>query len=278
MTIKTIDLNKLTLDPRAQPRTRMCLETVESYAESMIAGEEFPPVVVFGDGKRIFVGDGFHRIEGAKRASLASISCDLRNGGLREAIWFSLAANGQHGLRRSNEDKKTAVLKALQDEEWSRMSNRAIAEWVGVSHTFVNKLREGDAPDLDAEPAKPKGDGLAHEAAPARSPHDDEDQDDIDPSEVSRPDPDKVQAETEAARMVREAKDRQDGELGAALGAANEAATVCAKAFGKVLDLLAADKQAVKIAGLVGFDLVANATAASTALDEVLRVLAGGSE
>lgn len=66
---------------------------------------------------------------------------DVRQGTRRDAILYSVGANETHGLRRTNEDKRRAVMTLLSDEEWSRWSNNEIAQKCGVSHTFVNGMR-----------------------------------------------------------------------------------------------------------------------------------------
>jgi N6-adenosine-specific RNA methylase IME4 len=82
-----------------------------------------------------------HRHAAARQAGLQTLQVDVRPGALREAVLFSCAANGQHGLRRSNADKRKSALTLLQDPEWSQWSDRQIAEHVGVSNRFVSTLR-----------------------------------------------------------------------------------------------------------------------------------------
>jgi hypothetical protein len=54
-----------------------------------------------------------------------------------------------HGLRRTNEDKRRAVLTLLRDEEWSKKSQRWIAERCGVSHQFVANM-QGELSTVDS--------------------------------------------------------------------------------------------------------------------------------
>ena len=60
----------------------------------------------------------------------------------RDAILFSVSANAQHGQRRTNEDKRRAVMRLLEDPEWSRWPAREIARQCGVTHPFVSALRD----------------------------------------------------------------------------------------------------------------------------------------
>ncbi|MDR9404902.1 MAG: hypothetical protein RI580_15855 [Halothece sp. Uz-M2-17] len=68
----------------------------------------------------------------------------------RDAILHSVGANATHGLRRSNQDKRKAVVTLLQDNEWSQWSDafgsvfdlRAIARQCQVSTPLVGKIRQ----------------------------------------------------------------------------------------------------------------------------------------
>ncbi|WP_082378548.1 ParB/RepB/Spo0J family partition protein [Propionispora sp. 2/2-37] len=64
----------------------------------------------------------------------------MRNG-LEESCG-NVGANASHGLRRTNADKRKAVMMLLQDEEWSKWSNVKIAEQCCVSDMTVGRLRK----------------------------------------------------------------------------------------------------------------------------------------
>jgi hypothetical protein len=136
-----IPLDAIRADTQAQPRTSLMTDTVDSYIERMVEGDSFPPITVFFDGSIYWLGDGFHRYHAAKGCGLADFECDVREGGLREAILHSVGANAAHGLPRSNEDKRRAAMKLLNDPEWSQWSDREIARQCGVSNRFVSNLR-----------------------------------------------------------------------------------------------------------------------------------------
>src|SRR4051812_28954917 len=50
-------------------------------------------------------------------------------------------ANSSHGLRRTNEDKRRAVLTLLNDEEWSQWSGNEIARRAAVSPDTVSRMK-----------------------------------------------------------------------------------------------------------------------------------------
>src|SRR6185437_3380509 len=129
------------LDGGCQPRAEKLLDVIEDYAGAMIGGAEFPPVVVFYDGSDHWLADGYHRRDAAVAAGLAEINADIRQGTRRDAVLFSVGANAAHGLRRTNEDKRRAVMTLLADQEWSVWSDREIARRCMVTQPYVSGLR-----------------------------------------------------------------------------------------------------------------------------------------
>lgn len=59
----------------------------------------------------------------------------------RDAILYSVGVNSDHGLRRSNDDKRQAIMTLLKDEEWSQWSDSEIARQCAVDQTTVSKHR-----------------------------------------------------------------------------------------------------------------------------------------
>jgi hypothetical protein len=76
--------------------------------------------------------------------------------GLREAVLSSCGANAAHGVPRTNEDKRRAVMKLLNDTEWSGWVDLEIARRAHVSNHFVRKLREELAPLTRNIPSEPR--------------------------------------------------------------------------------------------------------------------------
>lgn len=148
-------LSLIRRDGGTQPREALHQPAIDDYAEGFREGAAFPAVVVFFDGTTYWLADGFHRCAGAELAELEEIEADVRQGTRREAVLFSVGANVSHGLQRTTADKERAVRVLLEDEEWSRWSDRKIAAACKVTHPFVAKLRRGAtraAKGPDSEP------------------------------------------------------------------------------------------------------------------------------
>lgn len=137
-----IGLEKIRIDCGTQPRLKIDEVVVAEYSVAIKDGAAFPPVTVFTDGTTYYLADGFHRYFATKAAGSPGISCDLINGTLRDAILYSLGANGQHGLQRTNADKRNAVIIMLKDLEWADWSDREIAKHCHVSHVLVANIRK----------------------------------------------------------------------------------------------------------------------------------------
>jgi len=162
-----------------QMRAGLDQDTVADYSEKFAeAGGwgAFPPVVVFFDGSDYWLADGFHRIEGYRRAvayqkipngdGFTPIPCDVRTGTRRDAILFAASANSNHGLRRTNADKRRSVDVLLRDPEWSQWSDREIARVCEVSDRFVNTMRhEMTANGSQSPTIRIGGDGRVYNTA-----------------------------------------------------------------------------------------------------------------
>jgi hypothetical protein len=144
--VKTIELElgKIRLDETTQPRVLIDYEVCEEYAAAMRDGDinkKFPPVEVFFDGCDYWLADGYHRYHASKSNEASTIEANVRQGSKRDAILFSAGANASHGLRRTNADKRKAVLMLLRDEQWAQWSDHEIARRCGVNRSTVTRQR-----------------------------------------------------------------------------------------------------------------------------------------
>ena len=146
MTIKTLLINEISVDPNLQSRVSINQNVVNDYAEAIQSTDTLPPLTVFHDGICYFLADGFHRLQAHKTLGRDRVSVEVMDGGRRDAFIFALSANAEHGLRRTHADKRRAVQMALEDPELGQCSNREIAKLCKVSHSFVNATRESLKP------------------------------------------------------------------------------------------------------------------------------------
>lgn len=188
--MKKLELREIRRDAEAQ-KAQMRAKgtdpaTVSEYAESMenYAGwGEFPAIDVFFDGKDYWPGDGWQRLEAAEKAGIkGGIPANVKKGGLREAILFAAGANAEHGKPRTNADKRYAVMRLFEDDQWFGWSDTVLAGRAKVSQPFVSARRrefeslvpqkKGDAQNvLTQRPQKRKGRDGVLRAAPKRKSH-----------------------------------------------------------------------------------------------------------
>ncbi len=152
--LETIALDRIRTDGDTQPREYLNELVLSEYTEALAFGTAFPPLTLFYDGSHYWLADGFHRFFAAKKHGAASVDAEVQQGTRRDAVLYATSANATHGLRRTNADKRRAVLTLLKDEEWQRWSNREIARQCGVTHTFVGKLRTELVGELSPGPAE----------------------------------------------------------------------------------------------------------------------------
>jgi hypothetical protein len=139
--IETLKTASIRIDGDTQLRLETDRGVIQSYAQDMIDGDVFPPVVVFHDGTNLWLSDGFHRFFATLEAGRDEILADVRRGARRDALLHAVEANRKHGLSLTNNDKRRIVTMLLNDPEWGKWSDREIARRCGVSHPFVSSLR-----------------------------------------------------------------------------------------------------------------------------------------
>lgn len=135
-------LSQITLDTSLQMRESINEEVVSEYCQALLNGAQFPPVVLFNDGKSYYIGDGWTRIFAHKKAGFEIINADVRMGSYDDALDYALGkANSGHGQRYTNADKRKKVLKAVYQDRYKDLSSRKLADVCDVSHEFVAKVR-----------------------------------------------------------------------------------------------------------------------------------------
>jgi len=150
-------LKDIVIDAGTQARDLISENTVSDYTEALLEGAVFPPIEVFDDGLKKYLVDGFHRYFMYQRAKITEVEVIVHKGTLRDAQYYSKCVNREHGLPRTPATKRKIVTDVLADLEWQDFSDRKLAKDLGVSHTFIQKMRkELDKPQQSDRKPKPK--------------------------------------------------------------------------------------------------------------------------
>lgn len=190
---ETIALKKIRIDGGTQARVKIDDAAVAEYAE--LPASDLPPIDLVFDGAEYWLADGFHRYHAHSRRGEKLVEAQVRKGTLWDAIQLAAGANGHHGLRRTNADKRKAVKMIMGRDEAKGFSDRKVAEICAVEHHLVADVRKqlGESPssngnvggghepkkrvgiDGKSRPGKDKPAGGQADAQTEREPGDDTD-------------------------------------------------------------------------------------------------------
>ena len=137
-----IEISKLIME--LQTRAKNNDEVIQEYAEQMKDGVTFPNVTVFREKKTgiTYLVDGFHRTEATVLNGGKTIEADIIYGDRAAALTYALKANAEHGLRRSNADKRHALEMAWENRQClfkgEEPTSRQLAAICGVSKSAAN--------------------------------------------------------------------------------------------------------------------------------------------
>jgi len=159
--VGTLAISSIRRDGGTQIRAGLDEATVQEYTDLIKAGVKFPPIGVYqegpvGEATPFWLWDGFHRVEAYSRAGVGRVQVEFRKGTRRDALRAACGANSDHGLKRSNADKRRAVETFLADPEWQTWSDGAIAKEACVSRQMVTNVR-GELAILPVELHRVKG-------------------------------------------------------------------------------------------------------------------------
>lgn len=130
-------------------------DLVARYAEKW--SDDFPPVsVIQTNDNELILYDGFHRCAAAERAGKTTIKAKVEHGTRREAIKRSFGVNTDHGLLRDGATTRLCLQKILLDPEWSKASQRDLAEMLNITQPRVCQLLAEIQAEKKATPKKAK--------------------------------------------------------------------------------------------------------------------------
>ena len=140
--LQTVKISEINRDESCQSRECIDDRQVQSFAEDMSRGDEFPPPDTCHDGESHWLWDGFTRIQAMEKLGKEEATVRSRPGSKADAQWLSYSANKENGFRRKFGDIKRAVLLASKHEGSKGMSPRELAKHIGCSEKYVRDIRK----------------------------------------------------------------------------------------------------------------------------------------
>ena len=136
---ETLALDALVLDAGTQVRATLKSRVVELYAQALVRGDRFPPVVVFRVDGRNILSDGFYRVLACRKARRSDVDARVYHGTFDDAFWFALGATRAHGARVHPGDKRRAV--ELAYRAWPALRPVRLADHVGCGPSYASSIR-----------------------------------------------------------------------------------------------------------------------------------------
>lgn len=159
------------LDLSLQTRAGTDAETIDTYADAMADGAQFPDVTVFTDGNRYWLADGFHRVMAAKQMGKTTIAADVRKGTEDDAVVFGGTANNKQGKRPTRADVRHFLEMVWERREaifGGTPTGGNLAERCGISHATGKRFIDEKLAEMPKAPVRAPS-SLSH-LAPANSP------------------------------------------------------------------------------------------------------------
>lgn len=146
--LASIKISSITLDDAIQPRCQIYDDVVTKYAAAMRQGEKFPPVIVFYNGSKFWLVDGFHRLHAKKAIGELEVLAAISQGNRLDAILHAIGANLESELKLTKAEVDKNIFKLMCYPEWRRWSDKEIASHCGTNDKHVHDLREQGGTDL----------------------------------------------------------------------------------------------------------------------------------
>ena len=155
---KTMKIKIDELDLSLQTRAGTDAETIDTYADAMADGSQFPDVTVFTDGNRYWLADGFHRVMAAKQNGCTTIAADVRKGTEDDAVVFGGTANNKQGKRPTRADVRHFLEMVWERREaifGGTPTGGNLAEKCGVSNRTGRLFVEEQLAKMPPAPVRP---------------------------------------------------------------------------------------------------------------------------
>lgn len=132
-------LTSVIVDPEIQSRIETDMEHCRFLANELEISGELKPILVFFDGNKYWLANGFHRHYVYTKAGRDQIRAIVVPGTRDNAVVESARKNDDASKGKTLEDKKKSVMMLLRFEEWRKKSATVIGNHCGLNPGTVVK-------------------------------------------------------------------------------------------------------------------------------------------
>jgi len=134
-----IKLDEIIFDKEIYPRDRINWYKVAEYVEAIQAGEQFPPLIVEKNSKKIL--DGIHRFYAYRKTGVEEVEVEFREVNEKRLMLVAGMLNSRHGLPLSYSEKRYVAMETAKLDE--SITQVELAKSLGVSQqTISNWIKE----------------------------------------------------------------------------------------------------------------------------------------
>jgi len=146
---KLLKITDLTFDKELYPRLKVGWQTAYQYAQAMIAGSIFPPIFVGKFRGKLYVIDGWHRIEANKLRKQEYIDAEIKNYSKKGEMFLeAIKRNSVHGRPLSVQEKVRLIWKLEQMD----FEPKQISEVVKVPMDKIERFKARTVIGPDGKP------------------------------------------------------------------------------------------------------------------------------
>lgn len=147
---RVLKISGLTFDKELYPRMETNWMTAYSYSQAMRSGEVFPPIIVGSFEGKLYVVDGWHRVEAKKMLKEQYVQGIVKDYNDKKTLFLdAIKYNVSHGKPLSSQEKVRLIYKLKEEMGFD------VAQIIGIVKVPMDKIELFKARVLTGVDGKP---------------------------------------------------------------------------------------------------------------------------
>lgn len=147
---RVLKISGLTFDKELYPRMETNWMTAYSYSQAMRSGEVFPPIIVGSFEGKLYVVDGWHRVEAKKMLKEQYVQGIVKDYNDKKTLFLdAIKYNISHGKPLSSQEKVRLIYKLKEEMGFD------VAQIIGIVKVPMDKIELFKARVLTGVDGKP---------------------------------------------------------------------------------------------------------------------------